>query len=63
VGKYNQVVLGGINSVAEFLAATREQSKDNWRPSLTVTAVNNWIRAGFVSSPSATLPVAPTLLP
>jgi hypothetical protein len=62
-GKYNQVVLGGINSVAEFLAATREQSKDNWRPSLTVTAVNNWIRAGFVSSPSAPRPDAPTLLP
>jgi hypothetical protein len=32
---------------AGFFAAARAQTRDNWRPELTATAANEWIRAGF----------------
>lgn len=39
--------LGRIASLEAFLAETRRQSKDFWRPEFTAHAVNQWIRDGF----------------
>jgi len=39
--------LGIEGGRAGFLAAARRQGRDRWRPELTATAANSWIRAGF----------------
>lgn len=52
---------GGNGSIENFLAKARQQSKDNWRPEHTATAVNNYIRAGFRKVPEHTEPIAPPL--
>ncbi|MCA9720216.1 MAG: right-handed parallel beta-helix repeat-containing protein, partial [Myxococcales bacterium] len=39
--------IGEGATLAELLAATREQTRLNWRVELTAPAINDWIRAGF----------------
>lgn len=46
VERYN-VSIGGKPTLSDFLAEARKQSRDNWRPSYTARAVNEYIRAGF----------------
>jgi chitodextrinase len=52
---YDSVVLGGPGTFDHFIGLARQQSKNNWNPALTATAVNNYIRAGYgMSSPTPT---------
>jgi hypothetical protein len=44
---YDSDVLGGPGTLDHFMSLARAQSKDNWNPSLTANAVNNYVRAGF----------------
>src|SRR6202035_985460 len=46
VGGYG-ALWGCDGTLTGFLAQARLQSKSNWRPQFTATAVNNWIRDGF----------------
>ena len=44
--------IGGSPATADaFIAAIRNQNKDNWNPQLTAKAVINYIRAGFDMAP------------
>lgn len=51
----------GNGSIENFLAKARQQSKDNWWPEYTATAVNNYIRVGFRKAPEHTEPIPPPL--
>ena len=63
VGSYAGT-LGLTPTTAAFLAAARQQSKDNWNPALMADPVNNYIRAGFgVDSASNPPAVAPPVNP
>ena len=42
--------LGKTATIDAFIAAALTQSKYNWREEYTAAAVNEWIRAGFVST-------------
>jgi hypothetical protein len=46
VETYNRS-LGGAATTDAFLAAARQQSRQNWRPQLTADAVNDYVRDGF----------------
>jgi hypothetical protein len=46
LGDYN-ASLGGTNSFDAFFTQAILQSKDNWRPTYTAPAVNDYFRAGF----------------
>lgn len=47
VATYDAEMLHGPGTLEHFLSLAREQSKDNWNPLLTASAVNRYIRAGF----------------
>ena len=49
VASYN-ATLGGAATFEAFIAEARKQSKENWRPEYTASAVNDYIRAGFAES-------------
>ena len=59
VAKYS-ASLGKAGSLAAFLAEARLQSKENWRPQFTASAVNNYIRAGFAKSDPVVAITSPT---
>lgn len=40
-------LLGGVPSLAAFLAAARQQSSRHWRPELLAASVNRYLRGGF----------------
>jgi hypothetical protein len=44
---YCTEVLGVPGEIEAFIAAAMGQSRHHWRPELTATAVNDYIRAGF----------------
>jgi hypothetical protein len=50
IGSYNGSI-GGVPTVAAFLAAARQQSNQNWNSSYAAASVLDYIRAGFVVVP------------
>jgi hypothetical protein len=51
LGTYNGT-LGGSTTVEAFLAAATNQSRSNWKTSLTASAAGDYIRAGFATTTS-----------
>lgn len=49
VGSY-YASIGGTNDPVAFATAIRVQCKDNWNPTFTADAVNDYIRAGFLKA-------------
>ena len=47
VGSYN-AIQGGAATYDAFIQEARLQSRDNWRPEYTATAVNRYLREGFL---------------
>jgi hypothetical protein len=49
IERYDNEVLGGPmpGTLTHFLGLAAQQSKQNWDPRLTASAINTWIRAGF----------------
>jgi hypothetical protein len=46
--------IGGPGSLDHLIGLARTQSRFNWRPEYTATAINNYIKAGFVVTGTAT---------
>ncbi|HTL31050.1 MAG TPA: SdrD B-like domain-containing protein [Tepidisphaeraceae bacterium] len=58
LGTYN-ATLGGSSTVEAFLAAARDQSRTNWKTSLTAEAAGDYIRAGFATDATSTTGTSP----
>lgn len=47
LGRYNEEVLGGVNSTEAVVIAAAGQARATWNTALTARAMNAWLRAGF----------------